>query len=151
MKTIAFLLMLAAAPKVGRPVPLKFKALDGKIVDLTAMRGRVVLLTFWATWCAPCKEELPHLKTMYEQQRSRGLEILGISLDNRRESLTYFLDKESVPWPQHFDGKGIDNDVARRFGVDEIPTLWLVDRKGRLRDTDGGTDLDAKVKRLLAE
>ena len=158
---IALLLFAAGGVKAGAPAPrrpalgqkvaLRFKALDGKDVDLAGLRGHVVLLNFWATWCAPCKAELPHLKALYQAQHARGFDILGVSLDNRRESLTYFLDKEAVTWPQHFDGKGLDNEIARRFAIDEIPSLWLLDKQGRLRDLDGEKDLDAKVKRLLAE
>jgi thiol-disulfide isomerase/thioredoxin len=136
---------------VGEAVTLKFKALDGKSIDLAALRGHVVLLDFWATWCAPCKAALPGMKALYAEQHAHGFDILGVSLDNRRESLTYYLDQQAVPWPQHFDGKGLDNEIARRFDIAEIPALWLIDKKGRLREIAAEPDLPTKVRHLLAE
>ncbi len=138
-------------PQVGAPLELKFKAMDGRAVDLAALRGKVVLVSFWASWCAPCRKELPILKALHEAHREAGLELVGISLDKRKEELRYLLEKEGVTWPQHFDGRGLENELAARFALEEIPALWLVDRKGILRDREAEEGLEAKVARLLAE
>jgi peroxiredoxin len=149
-------IMLAAlagipAPKLGEPVVLAFDAVDGRHVDLAALRGRVVLVAFWASWCGPCKTEAAELKRAWERHHEQGLEIVGLSFDRQREALTYFIEKQALPWPQHFDGDARGNRLARGLGVDRIPALWLVDRRGRLRDGDAAHDLAAKLDAALGD
>ena len=135
----------------GRPLALKFTGFDGRAVDLAALKGKVVLIDFWATWCGPCVQELPNVKATYARLHGKGFEILGISLDSSREQLNAFLQKEQMPWPQFFDGKGWENEISRGFEVTGIPTMWLVDKKGIVRDVFARHNLAAKVEKLLAE
>jgi len=130
---------------------INFVAMDGREVNLAQMRGKVVLVDFWATWCGPCVAETPVLKDAYEKFNSRGFEIIGISFDSDRATLEDFVKANGLTWPQYFDGKYWENDLGRRFGIHSIPTQWLVDRKGHLRDLRGRDDLTAKVEQLLAE
>src|SRR5690606_27753233 len=98
-----------------RPLEMKFTALDGREVDLAQLRGKVVLIDFWATWCGPCKQEMPNIRRVFETYHEQGFEVIGISLDvekDRRKVLDY-VQKEKLPWPQHFDGKGWENEVAK--------------------------------------
>jgi thiol-disulfide isomerase/thioredoxin len=136
-------------PGVGTELTLRFTDLEGRQVDLRARRGKVVLVSFWASWCAPCRAELRALKAI---QRAHGaaVAILGISLDRRKEELRYVLDREGIDWSQHFDGRGTENELAVRFGVEELPTLWLVDKKGVLRDLEAAEGLPEKVAALIA-
>lgn len=136
---------------IGKPVDLNFTAVDGRKVDISKLKGKVVLIDFWATWCGPCVEELPHVQAAYDQDHSKGFEILGVSLDHEKENLTDFVTSHHLAWPQYYDGQDSDNKLALQFGIESIPTLWLVDKKGNLRDINARTDLSGKVEKLLAE
>jgi thiol-disulfide isomerase/thioredoxin len=136
---------------VGKPVDLRFTAVDGREVDVSKMKGKVVLIDFWATWCGPCVEEMPEVKAVYDKSHSKGFEIVGISLDSEKDSLTEFVSGHQMAWPQYFDGQKWDNKFAQQFGIDGIPAMWLVDKKGNLRDVNARADLGGKVEKLLAE
>lgn len=136
---------------VGKPVPIQYTALDGRKVDLAAMKGKVVLIDFWATWCGPCVGELPHVKAAYDKLHGQGFEIVGISFDKSRDDLEKFVKEKDMAWPQYFDGKYWDNDFGKQFGINSIPTMWLVDKKGNLRDVNAREGLEERVVKLLAE
>ncbi|MEO6785624.1 MAG: TlpA disulfide reductase family protein [Chthoniobacteraceae bacterium] len=136
---------------VGQPLDLKFQSVDGHHVDLSKMQGKVVLIDFWATWCGPCVGEIPHVKEAYQKLHAKGFEIVGISLDSDKAALQAFVKKNGMTWPQYFDGKGWKNAISTKFGINSIPRMWLVDKKGNLVDTNGRQDLAAKVEKLLAE
>lgn len=135
----------------GKPVAVQFTAVDGRAVDTDKLKGKVVLLDFWATWCKPCVAEVPDVKDAYEKLHSQGFEIVGISLDQDQQPLQNFVKANNMPWPQYFDGKGFENKFAQQFGIDAIPAMWLIDKKGVLRDTNARMDLAEKVAKLLAE
>ena len=143
--------LLKNLDNVGKPLALKYSALDGRAVDLEQLKGKVVLVDFWATWCPPCIGMLPHLKATYQELKPRGFEILGISYDDDKQKLESFLKREQVSWPQFFDEKGRENKFAQEFSVQALPTMWLVDKKGVLRYLTAGNDLVQKVKTLLDE
>lgn len=143
--------LLRRLEAVGKPLALKFKALDGRDVDLAKLKGKVVLVDFWATWCRPCVAELPNVKAAHEKLNVKGFEIVGISFDQDKGRLEKFVATEKMPWPQYFDGKGWENQFGQEFGIQSIPAMWLVDKKGNLRDVNGREDLAAKVEKLLAE
>jgi thiol-disulfide isomerase/thioredoxin len=136
---------------VGKPFDLRFTAVDGREVDVSKMKGKVVLIDFWATWCGPCVGELPHVKEAYDKNHSKGFEIVGVSLDQEKESLTKFVASHSMEWPQYFDGQGWENKFAGQFGITSIPAMWLIDKKGNLRDLNARSDLSGKIEKLLAE
>jgi thiol-disulfide isomerase/thioredoxin len=136
---------------LGKPVPISFTAVDGRKVDVASLSNKVVMIDFWATWCGPCVHELPEVKEAYDKLNSKGFEVVGISLDKDRDTLEKFLADKQMPWPQYFDGKVWQNDIAREYGINSIPAMWLIDKSGNLRDMNPRGDLAAKVQKLLAE
>lgn len=136
---------------LGKPLSMKFTATDGREVDLSKMKGKVVLIDFWATWCGPCVKEIPSVKKTYEELQSKGFEIIGISLDSNRNKLDQFVAKNEMPWPQFFDGKGWKTSLAQEHGISSIPAMWLIDKKGNLVDQNARNGLEDKVKKYLAE
>jgi thiol-disulfide isomerase/thioredoxin len=136
---------------VGKPLDIQYTALDGREVNISKMKGKVVLVDFWATWCGPCMGELPHVKEAYEKLHDKGFEIVGISFDQSKDALEKTLKEKEMTWPQYFDGAGWGNKFGQQFGINGIPTMWLVDKKGILRDVDGRDGLAEKVGKLLAE
>lgn len=152
----------------SRPLDIAFTAVDARAVDLKALRGKVVLVDFWATWCAPCKEEIPNIKKVYAAYHDKGFEVVGISLENagltlqdtpeQKEAklakaktvLTAFTAANAMPWPQHFDGKFWKNDISMKYAITAIPAMFLLDQEGNIVTTDArGEKLEAEVKRLL--
>jgi peroxiredoxin len=147
----------------GKPVDLKFTAVDGREVDLAQLRGKVVLVDFWGTHCGPCVAELPRVKAAYEKFHAQGFEVVGISCDTDQKELEDYVKEHGLVWPQYFDGKQQgDNKFTVAFGIDGIPHMFLVDKKGFLRfdnvraradahpkgDT---TSFEQKISQLLAE
>jgi peroxiredoxin len=143
--------LLRKLDALGKPPDIKFTALDGREVDVGKLKGKVVLIDFWATWCMACVVELPNVKTIYEKLHPKGFEILGISFDSDKETLQRFVSRAQMPWPQFFDGEGWGNKFGRQYGINVLPAMWLVDKQGNLRDMNAQVGLESKVEKLLAE
>jgi len=143
--------MLERQDALGKPVAIQFTALDGRAVDIAQLKGKVVLIDFWATWCGPCVGEVPHVKETYEKLHDKGFEIVGLSFDESKDALETFVKEKGMAWPQYFDGKGWQNKFGQQFGINSIPTMWLVDKQGNLRDMNARDGLEERVAKLLAE
>jgi len=137
----------------SKPLDLKFTAIDGRQVDLSKMRGKVVLIDFWATWCPPCRVAGPDILKAYKKYHDQGFEVIGVSVDSDKQGLLDTVKQEGFPWPQYFDGKGIDNEIASKYDIEIFPTLWLIDKKG-IRVGDNFFDLwatDGVVERTTSQ
>ena len=146
---ISLAMVLPACGDGPAPLDLKFTSVDGQSIDLSKMRGKVVLVDFWATWCPPCRGEVPNVVAAYQKYHDKGFEIVGISLDQDKDALVAFTKENGMVWPQYFDGKGWDNDISKGFGIDSIPAMWLVGKDGKVITTDAGDDLDGQVESAL--
>ncbi|MBP7140940.1 MAG: TlpA family protein disulfide reductase [Opitutaceae bacterium] len=156
------------ADVMSRPLDIAFTAADGRKVDLKDLRGKVVLIDFWATWCGPCIAELPNVKKVYSEYHDKGFDVVGIALENAkltpkdtpeqkerkltaaRKVLTDFTTKENMLWPQYFDGKWWNNDISTKYFIQGIPAMFLLDQQGKVATTNArGEKLEAEVRRLL--
>jgi thiol-disulfide isomerase/thioredoxin len=136
---------------LGKPFAMKYTAVDGRKVDLAKLKGKVVLIDFWATWCGPCVAEMPVVKAAYDKLHRKGFEIIGVSLDQDQAALKKFVKEKDMAWPQYFDGQIWQNKLAAENGVNRAPTMWLVDKKGYLIDLNAWNGLEEKVTKLLAK
>ena len=144
-----------AAPSINesadKPMELKFISIDGTPVDLANMRGKVVLIDFWATWCGPCMMEVPEVVAVYNKYHDKGFEIIGISLDQSRDAVLKTTEAKGMTWQQYFDGKGWKNELAVFYGIHSIPAMWLVNKQGILATRQARGNLDEEIEKLLAE
>jgi len=125
---------------------------DGKIVKLSDYKGKYVLIDFWASWCAPCRRENPNLVKAYEQYKSKGFEILGVSLDKASDKAKWIkaIQDDKLTWKQVGDMKGWENDAAVQYEVKAIPMNFLIDPNGKIiAKYLRGEELDAKLKQLF--
>jgi len=126
------------------------KDLDGKPLTLARFKGKVLLVDFWATWCGPCMEEMPNVIATYKKYHDQGFEIVGVSLDKEKDSVTAVLKDKGMTWPQYFDGQFWDNKLAVQYGVHAIPTNYLLDGSGNILGKElRGADLDQAVAAAL--
>ncbi len=119
----------------------------GNEFQLSSLRGKYVLVDFWASWCVPCRAENPNLLKAYQELKDKNFEIVGISLDESRKAWLNAVEKDGMPWIQVSDLKGFKTDVAVQYGITAIPQNFLIDPSGRIIAKDlRGEDLNVKLK-----
>lgn len=134
----------------SEPFEMAFTSFSGKKVDLKKLKGKVVLVDFWATWCGPCVAEMPHVKEVYKKYHKLGFEVVGISLDDNAQRLKDYLTKNEIPWEQFFDGKGWKNELAVKHKITGVPAAYLLDRDGVIYTKQGrAEELDEAMKELF--
>ena len=129
--------------------PFSLTALDGKTFSLDDCKGKVVLIDFWATWCGPCREALPHLRAMAKKFDGRPLVILSVSLDTEEQKWKEFMSKNEMTWLQYRDG-GFSGPISTLFNVHAIPHTFTIDADGVLQDEHvGDAALEGKLNKLI--
>jgi len=142
--------LFTAAACADTAAPWKLKDLDGKTVSLSDFKGKVVVLDFWATWCPPCRMEIPHFIALQKQYASQGMSVVGISLDESPDAVVAFAKKEGINYPIVM---GDEKVVADYGNIEAIPTTFIIDQNGKIVNKYVGyTEPDVienDVKKLL--
>lgn len=144
----------ASRVAIGAIAPdLEFPDPDGKMRKLSDLRGKVVLIDFWASWCGPCRRENPNVTRIYSQYHDKGFEIFSVSLDSDAASWKRAIESDKLVWPNHVsDLKKWQSQAAAIYGVRSIPSTFLLDKEGRIVHRDlRGADLERAVKQLVEQ
>jgi thiol-disulfide isomerase/thioredoxin len=124
----------------------------GQPFSIASHKGKVLLVHFWATWCGPCRAELPNVIAAYQKHHAQGFDIIGVSLDQDKTQLLSFIKDQNMTWPQFFDGQGWGNKLAVKYGIQGIPATFLLDGDGKIISKDlRGDDLEQAVANALAK
>jgi thiol-disulfide isomerase/thioredoxin len=139
------------APEIGCWAPeLEAEDVDGEKIVLSKYRGKVVVLDFWATWCPPCRSMIPSEKALVARMQGRPFVLIGVSADHKRETLTKFIERNGMPWPDIFDGYG--GPIAKKWEVEAYPTIVVIDANGVIvQRLKGATELDQLIEPLVRE
>ncbi len=136
---------------VGAPAPeITLSDPFGKTVSLSSFAGKIVLVDFWASWCAPCRKENPKNVALYNKYKSKGFEIFGVSLDDNRDAWIDAINKDKLLWPHGSDLQRWNSPLIGKYGIDGIPYTVLVDKEGKIIATKlRGAALENKLKEIF--
>jgi thiol-disulfide isomerase/thioredoxin len=141
---------VARLQSVGKPIEFNGTTVDGKTVNLAALKGKVVLIQYWATWCEPCIQDMERIGELHSKYAGRGFEVIGVNLDNNREEMVAFLSKNRLPWPQIHEAGGLDSRPANDLGILTLPTMMLIGKDGNVISRNlHVSELDVELKKQL--
>jgi DsbE subfamily thiol:disulfide oxidoreductase len=133
--TLAILIASCAGnqnPRIGKPAPeFQLNTLDGQPVSLSDLKGKPVLINFWASWCRPCCEEMPYLQQIYDEWQERGLMLLAINIGDNLSQVAEFMQSQGLSLPVLLDTEG---KVAEQYGIRGIPTSFFIDKDGIIKE-----------------
>ena len=144
----------AATAPAGLAPDFTLHAADGRNVRLDELRGQVVLVNFWATWCGPCRSEMPHLDQLYQKYRKSGFVLLGVNIDDNPATALSTAQKLNVSFPILLD---TDKKVSKLYNLTDMPSTVVIDRDGKMRFLHRGyrdgveADYDQQIRSLLKE
>ena len=140
---------------IGRPVELSFTdAISGKPISMADLKGKIVVLDFWSTWCSPCVDEMPYMKDLYAEYKDKGVEFIGISLDYPSDGLAKlkdFVAKNDIAWPQYYQGNSFLSAFSSEWGVNYVPCVFVFDAEGNLYSTEARGQVAKIIDTLLAK
>jgi thiol-disulfide isomerase/thioredoxin len=143
--------------QLNKPFVLTFsEATTGETIDMKDLRGKVVVIDFWATWCGPCIGEMPHMKELYAEYKPKGVEFIGVSLDQPEdkgglEKLRAYVAENEIAWPQYYQGNYWQSEFSTGWGINSIPCLFIIDKQGNLHSTSARGQLETLIPKLLGE
>ncbi len=154
--TIAVILLLTgihanAQVKVGQQAPeISLPDANDSIIRLSSLKGKVVLVDFWASWCGPCRRSNPNVVRLYEKYKGKGFEVFGVSIDSKKAAWLKAVKQDNIRYIQVNDNKGWDAASTLQYGVDAIPATFLLNKKGEVTAVDAeGKELEEKIKQLV--
>ncbi len=126
------------------------KATTGDELSLDKLKGKVILLDFWASWCIPCRVEMPEVKNIWKKYKNDQFIIIGVNLDDNEKAFNSYVKREELTWPQYYDGQGWNNTLSRLYQVRGIPHTVLIDERGIVRAVGlRGSKLSSKIGEML--
>jgi thiol-disulfide isomerase/thioredoxin len=136
----------------GKPFEFSGPSLEGATINAGDYRGKVLLVTYWSTWCTACTQDVPVLQSLYDRYRDKGFEVVGVNLDVAAAPVLPYLKEHKISWPQIFQPGGTESDPATAFGIIVPPVMILVDRQGRVTNVTTAIDeIKTAVPELMLE
>jgi thiol-disulfide isomerase/thioredoxin len=140
-----------AVVNVGDKPVLSFHAADGTPISLQNLRGKIVIVDFWATWCGPCMAEADHMVSLKDQYESKGVQMIGISLDQNKGQMMRIAKEKGFTWPQYFDGKVWQNNISIEWGVRGIPATFIISPEGEVLWKGHPAQIDRPLQKAFKE
>ena len=132
------------APEISLP------GVKDNTISLSSLKGKVVLIDFWASWCGPCRAAIPNVIKLYNKYNAKGFEVFGVSIDSKKADWLKAIANDKIKYTQVMDKDGWNSTVAEKYGVYSIPSTFLLDKTGKVIAIDlDGEELENKVKSLL--